>query len=173
MDFKQTLKLRQSVRLFKEDQISDEQLNAVLDAAYLAPVAMGNYEDVKLVVIQNADVLTKLNESFAAKIGNPDMKPTYGAPTVIYVCEKEDMEDILSGANAGAVVESMLLAAVNEGLASCYLFGVSQVLHKDQEIKDLLQIPEGYRSVSAIALGLPQEVQSERAAADIDTIYVK
>ncbi|MCR5784413.1 MAG: nitroreductase family protein [Eubacterium sp.] len=175
METIKTLSTRCSTRSFKSEQISDAELSAVLDGAYLAPVAMGKYEDTKLLVIQNQDVLNKVNELFAAAVHDESMRPTYGAPTVIYVLGKEDAEDILIGMNAGAVTENMLIAATNAGLGSCYLMGVSQVLYKNEEVKKLLQIPEGYRTLSAVALGYPTEALSERSVDKnkMDTLYIK
>ncbi len=175
METIKTLSLRQSVRSFKPQQITDEELKSVLGGAYLAPVAMGKYEDTKLLVVQNREVLDKIDAAFGKQVGDENMKPTYGAPTVIYVLGKADSEDILIGANAGAVVENMLIAATNAGLGSCYLFGVSQALLSNSEVKSLLGIPEGFRTVSAVALGYAADTLNERSIQTdkMETLYIK
>ena len=175
METIKALSLRQSVRSYKAQQITDAELNAVLSGAYLAPVAMGKYEDTKLLVVQDADVLNKLNDIAAKQFGDDKMRPTYGAPTLIYVLGKSDAEDILIGANAGVIMENMMIAATDAGLGSCYLFGVSQMLYKNEEVNALLNIPSGYRTVSAVALGYPADSLSERSvtANKMDTLYIK
>ena len=76
-------------------------------------------------------------------------------------CKNED-EEIIKGCNVGVVMENMLLEAADLGLGAVYLFGVSQVLFANEEITKLLQIPEGFRTVSAIAVGTSADVLQER-----------
>ena len=59
--------------------------DALLKAANAAPVGMGHYESVHLTVVQNKDLLEKLNVGAAAFMGDPSLRPTYDAPTVIIV----------------------------------------------------------------------------------------
>lgn len=162
MEFKKSLASRQSVRKFSDSQITDEQLKGLLEAANAAPTAMGKYDRVHLTVVQKPEILKQINEAFQKAVGDPNMQVTYGAPTVIYVsCHGED-EEILMGANAGVIMENMLLAAADMGLGAVYLFGVSQVLHGNKEISELLQLPEGFRTVSAIAVGTAAASAAER-----------
>ena len=144
MEFNKTIAARQSVRKFTEAQITDEQLKAILEAANAAPACMGQYDHLHLTV------------------GDPNMQVTYGAPTVIYVSCKNEDEEIVKGCNAGVVMENMLLEAADLGLGAVYLFGVSQVLFANEEITKLLQIPEGFRTVSAIAVGTSADALQER-----------
>ena len=174
MEFKEVVKLRQSVRAFQPRQITEAQLQAVLEAAYHAPVAMGQTENIHLTVIQSPQVLDQLNAVFAETVGNPEAKPTYGAPTVIFVSAPKEKEDILNGANAAVVVENMLLAAANQGLGGVYLFGVSQATQGRPEPPQLLGLPQGFRTVSAIALGYPAvEVAPRELGVRFETNYVK
>ena len=55
-----------------------------------------------------------------------------------------------------------VLEAADLGLGAVYLFGVSQVLFANEEITKLLQIPEGFRTVSAIAVGISADALQER-----------
>lgn len=162
MEFKKTLALRQSVRAFTDEQITDEQLNTLIQAANAAPTCMGQYDRVHLTVVQNPDILKQLNEAFQKAVGDPEIQVTYGAPTLIYVsCNVED-EEIIKGADTGVIMENMLLAAADMGLGAVYLFGVSQVLFANDEIAALLQVPEGFRTVSAIAVGVAAGPMAER-----------
>lgn len=174
MEFTNVTRTRQSVRAFKSQQISDAQLQAILDAAYNAPVGMGKFENFRLIVVQNADVIAKLEACGAAVVGEKDFHPSYGAPTLIYVCESTEDADLLTGANVGCIVENMLLAAVDQGLGGCYLMGMVQIPKDSPEPAKLLNVPEGFRPVSAVAVGYPVEPVSERqVGARIETSYVK
>ena len=175
MDFKDTCKMRRSVRAFKEEQITKEALQAVLDAAYLAPTGMGKYENLTLIVVQDADALAALKKEFA-KTAPPGHggDPTYGAPTLIYVCENASDNDVITFANAGVMMESMLLAAADNGLGGCYLLGCVMANATNHEIDRIIGLPEGFRPVSAIALGLPAEAADPREADrnKINTLFV-
>lgn len=174
MEFINAVTLRQSVRAFQPRQISDAQLQAVLKAAYHAPVAMGKVETVHLTVVQNPQVLEKLNAVFREVVGDPAAAPTYGAPTVIFVSAPAANEDILNGANAAVVVENMLLAAADQGLGGVYLFGISQATQGRPEPAQLLGLPEGFRTVSAAAIGYPVEEPAPRQlGVRFETNYVR
>lgn len=162
MGFRNVIARRQSVRTYQEKQITEEQVQALLEAANAAPVCMGQFDHVHLTVVQSPEVLSKINAKFAAAVGDEKAYPTYGAPTVIYVSNMASDEEIIIGANAGCIIENMLLAATEMGLASVYLFGVSQVLFNDAEVAEMLNLPEGFRTVSAIAVGYPSEALAER-----------
>lgn len=55
------IKSRRSVRAYTAQQISQEDLNAILEAATYAPSGM-NYQTWHFTAIQNATVLEELNE---------------------------------------------------------------------------------------------------------------
>ena len=162
MEFNKTIAARESVRKFTEAQITDEQLKAILEAANAAPACMGQYDHLHLTVVQKPEILAQINAAFQKAVGDPNMQVTYGAPTVIYVSCKNEDEEIVKGCNAGVVMENMLLEAADLGIGAVYLFGVSQVLFANEEITKLLQIPEGFRTVSAIAVGISADALQER-----------
>ena len=123
---------------------------------------MGQYDHLHLTVVQKPEILVQINAAFQKAVGDPNVQVTYGAPTVIYVSCKNEDEEIIKGCNAGVVMENMLLEAADLGLGAVYLFGVSQVLFANEEITKLLQIPEGFRTVSAIAVGTSADALQER-----------
>lgn len=166
MEWKEAMQLRASCRAYQEAQITDAQLQSVLDAAYLAPVGMGAFEDAQLLVVQDPAKLDRLCELAAEAAGNPEMKITYGAPTLVYVCMKAGMEDLLAGANTGCIMENMLVAAAAEGLGSVYLFGLCRLLEKNEEAAQIIGLPEGFRAISAAAIGVPAEAPVVRDVVD-------
>lgn len=162
MEVSAAIKLRQSVRAYKPDQITEEELQAVLTAAQNAPCAMKMCERMHLTVVQDPAILEELNVMAAKSMGRPDARPTYDAPTLIFVSHLKECEDILMGVNVSCVMENMLLAATELGLGSCYLFGLSQANQGNPRLPELLKLPEGYRSVAAAAIGYPAEELTAR-----------
>lgn len=163
MEFTKVLQLRRSTRSYRPEQISEEQLSAILAAAQSAPVGMGRFDRLQLVVVQDPELLEALNADYAASIDNEDARPTYGAPTVILVLEDRNDPDLLSGANAACIVEHMALAATNLGLGSVYLLGICRELQDKAHPAALLHIPSNFRMVSGIAIGTAVEPLTERA----------
>lgn len=155
MELTNVLRTRRSIRAYKPDQITKEELNVILEAAALSPVGMGRNDREQLRVVQDRDILAALNADFAASIGNVEAQPTYGAPTVIFVLGKREDPDILLGANAACIVQNMSLAATALGLGSVYLLGICNELKNSAQAAALLKIPADSRLVSALAVGYP------------------
>jgi nitroreductase len=115
---------------------------------------MGAYDTVHLTVIQNPDLLDRITKTTANIFGNPDMKPFYGAPTVVVVSGKRNEKaPNIEVANAACIVENMALAATDIGLGSVYLWGFLASFSADKELLKELHLPEGFVPASAIALG--------------------
>ena len=80
----EALKNRRSIRKYKPEQITDEELNAVLEAGTFAPTGM-NRQSPLMVVVQDKETIAKMSRMNAAVMGKLDADPFYGAPTVIIV----------------------------------------------------------------------------------------
>ena len=65
----ETIKSRRSCRAYKPEQITDEELNAVLEAGTYAASAMGR-QSAKIVVVQDAAARAQLTRMNAAVMGN-------------------------------------------------------------------------------------------------------
>jgi hypothetical protein len=73
---------RRSVRAFKHEQITDDELQAVLESGMYAPTAKGMQSPI-IVAVQNPEevaAVVELNKQFTE---NPN--PYYGAPTILLV----------------------------------------------------------------------------------------
>ena len=79
----QTIRSRRSCRAYKPEQITNEELEAVLGAGTYAASAMGK-QSAKIVVVQDAATREKLSRMNAAIMGK-DCDPMYGAPTILVV----------------------------------------------------------------------------------------
>lgn len=55
------LKTRRSIRKFKDKQISDEDLQAILEAGTYAPTALG-MQSPKIIVIQNPETIKEFSD---------------------------------------------------------------------------------------------------------------
>lgn len=168
---------RQSCRSYTGEQLSDEELQSILEAANAAPVGMGRYDEVKLTVIQNPEILAKLDAAGAELFQRPDSHPLYGAPTVILVSTKipESQQNPSAYCNAACIVENMTIAATDLGIGSVYILGAVMALSMKKELWSEFKIADGFMPASAIALGKTTLPLNERELTlnKISTDYLK
>ena len=153
---------RQTIREYTSEQVPDQLLQVVLDAAIRAPSGR-NTQPCHLRVLQNEEKLREMNTDFKNIVGwdTPaytgwDIRPVYhNAPTFIFIFAKE--KDGMSG---GLMAENIALAAHSLGLGSC-MIGSLGALFDDEEgakkWKNILEIPQDWQFVLGLTLGYPNE----------------
>jgi nitroreductase len=113
------LKARRSIRAYKAGQITDGELDTVLEAGTWAPSGMGA-QSGKIVAVQKPDVVAEIEKLNAAVLGKSDAKPFYGAPTVIVVFADTGLPTWVDDGNM--IIGNLLNAAFAAGLGSCYVY---------------------------------------------------
>lgn len=112
------LKGRRSCRAYKPEQITDQELDLVLEAGTYAPTGGGQQSPV-IVAVQNKDTIAKLQRMNADVIGDPAATPFYGAPTVLVVLADKSKGCYLY--DGCCVMDNLLNAAAALGLGSCWI----------------------------------------------------
>jgi hypothetical protein len=115
METLQTIKVRKSVRGFKPEQVSEEALTRTVSAANEAPVGMADFGSMHLTVVLNRIFLDAISKAATKGTPREDADIFYGAPTVILVASAPQPASGMDYANAGTVIENMLLAATDLG----------------------------------------------------------
>lgn len=173
---------RRTIRRFKERQISEEELQTVLEAGLYAPSA-GGRQGVLFVVSQNQETNRRLGR---IKRNNSHVKestdtvyisreqpsiaddPTianafYDAPTVITLFVPKNF--VYGPYDASAAAENMLLAAHSIGLGGCYI-GLAWDSFADpfgQETLRNWKVRTDYYASVHVLLGYPKDEQAPRA----------
>lgn len=160
MELKDALNRRKSVRSYTGEPVSEEQLQAILTAAYEAPVGMGKYDGIHLTIVSDKELLGRIDAAAAAFFGNPKAHPLYGAPQLIVI--SSNTEGNVASANVGDILENMSLAAVEEGVGSCFIYGAIAALSQDSELVAALGLPEGFKPLGSLALGKTDDTYSPR-----------
>lgn len=161
---------RCSCREFTEEQIKENELEAILQAANAAPVSLGNYDDVELCIIQNADIIEEIEQTVSSILPSMGVHSTYKAPTLILInCKRETAEkEHLPYCNASCIAENIMISATDLGLGSVYLYAVPFVLSQVPHFYEKLEIQKDFFPVVAVAVGNPKkqpqlrESQSEK-----------
>jgi nitroreductase len=147
-------------------QISDDELNAILEAGIYAPNGSGNIEDfIHFAIIQNNEILDKINimakESAVqtqiqnlVELGNiKEYNCMYNAPTLIIISYNKEW--IQPETDCAAATQNMLLAAESIGLGGCWLyFPLLAFNSKDgSKLLEELNIPIEFKPIQSIIVG--------------------
>ena len=150
MDIYQTIKERRSVRAYKSAPVDEKVLNRILEAARLAPSA-NNAQRHKFILVRDLEKRNAL-----AKAGLYQ-KFISQAPIVIVAVAldprlDEDSEIPFCAIDLAIALDHITLAAVSEGLGTCWIGAFSQ-----KEVKKILNIPKKYQVIALMPLGLPDD----------------
>ena len=152
-NFLEIIRTRRSCRSYKPEQITDEQLNAVLEAGTYAPTSRG-LQSPFIVAVQN-DALKERLAKMNAEVMGVATNPYYDAPTYVLVFVPEDAPNGVQ--DASLVLENMMLAAHAQGLGSCWIHREREMF-STEEGKELMRewgLPDGLIGIGALSLGYP------------------
>ena len=167
------LKTRRSIRKFKDEQISDDELKTILEAGTYAPTARG-LQSPKIVVIQNPETIKEFSEwnrSYFPVEMPEDMDPFYGAPTVLIVLADSEVPTFVE--DGSSVLAVLVNAAHAIGIGSCWIHRARDEFASEKG-KTLLKewrIPESYEGIGHVVLGYPDMEAPEPIARKEDYIH--
>lgn len=145
------IKTRRSIRKYKAEQITDEQLDAILEAGTYAATGMGKQSPV-IVVVQKPELIAKLSKMNAAVMGTTS-DPFYGAPTVLIVLADPERGTYVE--DGSLVMGNLMLAAHAVGVDSCWIHRAKEVFASEEgkALKAEWGVPESYIGIGHCVLG--------------------
>jgi len=156
---------RRTIRRFQPKPVPYAVLEKMVNSARLAPSA-ANLQPCEYLVVDEpalvAEVFTTLKwAGYIAPAGNP---PEGKRPTAyVIVLLKQEKDAPYGAVDAAAAIENMILTALEEGVAICWLGSVYR-----KELAKILKIPDKYAIDSVLALGYPdQESFAEEFAGSV------
>lgn len=148
------IKKRRSIRDFKEQDIPQEAVDALVEAVRWAPSA-GNLQSRKFYFIFNKNMkrnlaMAALGQNFIAR-----------APLVAVACADERIAlrygergvHLYTIQDAAVSVENLMLAAHELGLGSVWVGAFNE-----SEVFEVLDLPHNLRPVAIIPIGYPERI---------------
>ena len=147
MEFEKLIAERYSVRKFRDERLSEEDVEKILNAGHLAPTGC-NYQPQRVLVLNTDESMEKLRSC---------TKCHFGAPSAMLVCYnsnetwKRPYDGALSApVDAAIVATHMMLEAHNIGAGSCW------VMHFNPEaMRKTFDIPENIIPAALLVMGYP------------------
>lgn len=164
------IKSRRSCRSFLEKQVSDEELDLVLEAGIYAPSGK-NAQSPICIAVQDPEVLKELSK-INTEIWGKGPDGFFSAPTVIAVLADPNLCHTYQ-LDAMACVENMLLMAESLGLgAACISRAKDEFVSEyGQNLLKKLGIPSTYIGVEHVILGYPRGDVSQEKPRRENRIY--
>ncbi len=157
------IKERFSVRSFEDRSVESEKIEALLEAARLAPSAR-NLQVCHFVVLEDEKKREQLTDICKGQ------KFVSQAPITIAVCATNSDYTMTCGhkanlIDAAIVGEHIALQAVALGLGSCWIGAFYQ-----EKMAKLIDLPKDYEVVALLPIGYPATTKKPRKLKSIEEI---
>jgi len=169
MEVSEAIKIRRSIRKYKDKEVPEELIKELLEAARLAPSAY-NGQPWKFKVINNKEVIKELKDNNVFK-----NEFVYTVPLIIVCCADSEVyperaEDNfntreLAIGDVSIASQNIVLRATELGLGTCYVGLLSR-----EKIKKILNIPEKYIIPYVITVGYADEKPNPTPRKSIEEI---
>ena len=153
------IKKRHSVRNFKAKSVDKNTITSIVEAAQSAPSAC-NAQPWRFVAVTDMSLIKEIvDRGLGGVVPN---KWASSAPLIIIGCAKLNLLTHHIGESVkgihyhqidlGIAMEHIVLRATEMGLGTCWIGWF-----KENNIKKILNLPKGWKIISLLALGYPQE----------------
>jgi len=142
---------RRSIRQYTMDQVTDDQISALLKAAMYAPSAV-NKQPWHFIVFRDKTACKKITET------HPNASMLLQASAAILVCWDERLQhDTGYGpVDCAAATQNILLAACSMGIGSVWV-GLYPRLPRMELVQEIFNLPPEIKGFCIVSLGFPAE----------------
>ena len=156
----EAIRERRSSVNFKSTPVSDEDLDAILEAGRWAP-SWTNTQPWRFIVVKDEQIKEKMSEAVSTFFKMSIRE----APVCIAVSVNPELDPfhfVEDGTNA---TQNMALAAQSLGLSTSWIgvFSMSDEKNSsERKVKEILKIPKNWRLVSVLPVGCPKYKLSKK-----------
>jgi len=180
---------RRSIRHYTTDPVDDDKVTKVLEAGRWAP-SWANTQCWRFVVVRDPDIKARIGQGLMGMkidgklMDNPGTKAINDVPVLIVVCAETNKAGCKPGDatinnfvtdkgdwfmfDAALAVQNMALAAHGLGLGTVIMGAFDAPM-----VEEILEIPEGYRVIILLPLGVPAREGKAPPRTPLDEITVR
>ncbi len=165
MDCLEVIRNRFSVRRYTDAPVEQEKLDAILEAARLAPTAC-NLQPYKVVVIRTTDHLETLKEIYPRSFftAAPYVLGVYANPSDAWSrMDSKNYADV----DATIVMDHMILAAASLGLGTCWIGAFDP-----QKARDFAGLGSDWEPLAFTPVGYPDKEPPAKNRKPLDELVV-
>lgn len=159
MEVFEVIEKRRSVRKYKASSVPNEHLKKILEAARLAPSA-GNRQPWRFIVVRTSEGKKLLAQAARNKM--------FLADAGVIIVALADSEASLKWCKQDVMiaVEHLVLASTSLGYGTCWIGAF-----EEEQVKELLGIPEKLAVVALLPIGVPDERPQAKPRKDFTEIF--
>jgi nitroreductase len=162
MTILEAIRNRYSCRAYQNKPIEQDKLDAIFEAARLAPSAM-NAQDWRFVVVTDEEIRRQVAEH----TNRPEVFQKAGA--IIAACSNSDhvmrCGQAIGPIDVAIALEHIALQAVESGLATCWIGSFDT-----DKVRAILSIPAGVAIIDLMAIGYPADSKKQPQREPIEKI---
>jgi len=156
MDVTTAIRTRRSIRRYKREEIPEDVLRDILEAARLAPSA-ANRQAWEMIVVRDPDLKAQLvplckNQKFVEECS-------------ALLVAIEDPAQRWSKVDAAIMLDHVSLEAHEKGLGTCWIGAFDKA-----KVGEFLNVPPGREVMACMALGYPDERPDARPRKSIEEL---
>lgn len=159
-------KKRRSFRELSDENLNKYDIEAILQAGMLAPVARGRYDTLIINVYEN-DKLEKIKKEFLNYLGRDIF---FNGSLFILISQKDETDDLMN-LNAGAILENMLLEATNRNIGSVFVYSPIRIMRSKNDLYSLFDLKEGYKPIAGAVFGKKVSSKITKLEHKIEVVY--
>ena len=161
---------RRTIRAYKREQISEQMLETLMQAAKAAPSGR-NMQPCYVRFVQDGEMLHEMHIDFKNLVGwdtpaytRSDVNPFYhNAPTFVFIYAAGE-----SAMDAGIMAENICIAAESMGLGTCIVGSAGALFNSEAGKKwnERLHVPRDFRYQIGVCVGYPDETPPRKPRFD-------
>ena len=184
--FEDLLRIRRSVRNFKETPVPQETLWALIQDSTLAP-SSGNEQPWRFVIVTDKCFMTEISreckqallhridsnpDDYAKKyktlLSRPEYNIFYNAPALVFILGLKHLKN--SEVNCTLAAGYFMFSAANRGLGTCWISFAKFI--NDKTIKKKLGLDPSLFIVAPIIVGYPQQIPAPPPRRDAEILSI-
>ncbi|MCI5938490.1 MAG: nitroreductase family protein [Bacilli bacterium] len=166
MNVKEAILKRRSIRKYQNIEVSDEQIEELLQSAMAAPSAC-NKTPWEFYVIKNKEIQKEIKLSCKNYNFNSPLLIVVGANLDLTI-SKENNDFWIQ--DCSAAIENILIEAVESGLGTCWC-GIYPRIDRVETIRKILHLTDNIVPLGLLHVGYPDEEKEPRTQYETKKVH--